>query len=340
MLVAWVIAQFLSSAIVIVVSGIFLTRYADRIAEITKLGRLLVGSVFLAAATSLPELFVDISAVRANMPNMAVGDLFGSSLFNLLILAIADLVHKGKTLLFSRASAQHALAASMSISVTAIAGIGVLLGSYLKDYSFGDISVGSAAVLTAYLFGLRIIYFDQGFRGKHRSALTSDAGRYSEKLLKAIGGYLLGATMILVTAPFMAESAGQIADNTGLGKTFVGTTLVAFSTSLPEFVSTITAVRMGAFDLALGNIFGSNAFNMILLVPLDFFYRGSLLASVSVIHVFTCFATILITSVAVMGQLYQVEKRKRFLEPDAVLVIVLVLGALSVLFFIRDHTTL
>lgn len=327
-----IVAQFLISAVVIVVSGIFLTRYADRIAEITKFGRLLVGSVFLAAATSLPEFFVDMSAVRANMPNLAVGDLFGSSLFNLLILAIADLVHKGGTLLFSRASAQHALAASMSISVTAIAGIGILLGSHFKDYSVGDLGVGSAAVVMAYLLGLRMIYFDQGYRDKQGVAPTLGQGGHSRMLLKAISGYLISAVMIFVAAPFMAESAGEIADRTGLGKTFIGTSLVAFSTSLPEFVSTITAVRMGAFDLALGNIFGSNAFNMILLAPLDLIHRGSLLATVSVTHVFTCFATILITSIAVMGQLYQVEKRKRLLEPDAVLVIVLVLVALATLY--------
>lgn len=328
---------FFLSAVIIVGAGIVLTKCADHIATITKLGRLLVGSVFLAAATSLPEFFVDLSAVRANMPNLAVGDLFGSSLFNLLILAVADLIHKGRGILFSRASAKHALSASMSISVTALAGIGILLASYLEKYSIAEVGVVSLVVVVAYVFGLRMIYFDQNSGSINSEVLQAEQNvPQRKKLLFAVSGYLMAAAVILGAAPFLAESAGEIADKTGLGRTFVGTTLVAFSTSLPEFASTLAAVRMGAYDLALGNIFGSNAFNMILLAPLDMFYKGSLLASVSVTHVFTCFATILITSVAVMGQLYQVEKRKRFLEPDAMLIILLVVGALAVLFFVKS----
>lgn len=336
-----IFTKFLVSAAVIVVAGVFLTRYSDRIAEVTKLGRLLVGSVFLATATSLPELFVDLSAVRANMPNLAIGDLLGSSLFNLLILAIADLVHKGGNILFSRVSAQHALAASISVSVTAIAGVGLLLGPPLAKYSIGELGLGTASIVVAYLLGLRMIYFNQSLGKVSKNSLASEGREQRRRaLVRAIGGYLTASGAILLAAPFMAEAAGEIAEKTGIGTSFVGTTLVAFSTSLPEFVSTIAAVRRGAFDLALGNIFGSNAFNMILLAPLDLFYEGSLLAAASLTHVLTCFATILITSVAVMGQLYQVEKRKRLLEPDAVLIILLVVGALSGLYLLKSPESL
>ena len=79
--------EFLALAMVVALAGTYLARSADQIAEITRLGRLLIGSVLLAAATSLPELTVDLSAVRQGMPDLAVGDLFGSSLMNLLILA-------------------------------------------------------------------------------------------------------------------------------------------------------------------------------------------------------------------------------------------------------------
>jgi len=268
--------HFFVSAAVIVVAGVFLTRYSDRIAELTKLGRLLVGSVFLAAATSLPEFFVDMSAVRTNMPNLAVGDLLGSSLFNLLILAIADLIHKDGNILFSRASSQHALAASMCISVTAVAGTGILLGPPLAKYSLGELGLGTASIVVAYLLGLRMIYFNQSLGTALRDSLTSGVREQRRRaLVRALGGYLMASGAILLAAPFMAEAAGEIAEKTGIGTSFVGTTLVAFSTSLPEFVSTISAVRRGAFDLALGNIFGSNAFNMILLAPLDLFYEGS-----------------------------------------------------------------
>ena len=87
------IVQFLLSAAVIVVAGAALTRYADAIAHLTGIGRLLAGSLFLAVATSLPELTVDISAVRIGTTDIAVGDLLGSSLFNFLILAVLDCLY-------------------------------------------------------------------------------------------------------------------------------------------------------------------------------------------------------------------------------------------------------
>ena len=331
--------QFFLSAGVIAIAGIFLTKSADEIAEATKLGRLLVGSLFLAGATSLPELMVDISAVRNHMPDLAIGDLFGSSLLNLLILAVGDLLHKGTSRAFSREAGAHAIAASMSITITALAGIAIFLGPRLDEYSLGRIGIGSIVIVVVYIFCVRIIYFDQQTAMSKTNKTTVE---HPEKvtLFKALIKYFISSAFILMAAPFLSEAAGEIAEITGLGKTFVGTTMVALTTSLPELVSTIAAIRMGSFDLAIGNIFGSNAFNMLIMVPLDFFHKSPILASVSKMHVFTSLATILITSVAVMGQLYQVEKRKRFIEPDALLVITLVLLSLFILYIFRDAPAL
>lgn len=84
-------------------------------------------------------------------------------------------------------------------------------------------------------------------------------------------------------SPFLAQAAGQLAEASGLGGTFIGTTLVALATSLPELVATLVPICLGAADLAIGNLFGSNAFNMLLL-PLDLAFPGSLLAGVSQTH--------------------------------------------------------
>lgn len=329
-----VLLRFVLSASFIVVAGIALVRFSDQIAEATKLGRLFVGSLLLAGATSLPEFFVDLNAVRSNMPDLAVGDLFGSSIFNLFILAIADLMHKGTSSLFSKTSSRHALAGAMSISVTALAGLSILLEVKLGNISLGGIGPGTIAISIAFFLGIRMLFLEERLSISLNTEVSD--GKEKPSLPKAITGYVISAVVIFFAAPHMAGSAGQIAEVTGLGKSFIGTTLVAFSTSLPELVSTITAVRAGAFDLALGNIFGSNTFNMILLAPLDAFYSGSLLGSVSPSHVITSFATILITSIAVMGQLYQVEKRRRLIEPDALAVITLVLGTLTTLYFLES----
>lgn len=323
--------QFLLSSLTIIMAGWFLVKFADEISDITKLGRLLVGSILLAGATSLPELSVDLNAVADNMPDLAVGDLIGSSLFNLLILAIADFLQKGPSSFFSKASSKHALSAAMSINLTAIAGMAIFLESKLFGLAFFEIGFGTIAIAVAYILGMRLIYVEQ------RATWVSEATKEKinkRKLFKTISGYLASAIVILIAAPYLSEAAGEITELSGLGKTFVGTTLVALSTSLPELVSTISAVRRGSFDLAVGNIFGSNTFNMLLLIPLDFAFTGSLLASVSIVHVFTCFSTILITSIALMGQLFHVEKHRRLIEPDALVIILLVLTTIMILFYL------
>ncbi|GIW80721.1 MAG: cation transporter [Gemmatales bacterium] len=329
--------EFLASASIIVIAGTFLTRYADAIAELTKLGRLLVGSIFLASATSLPELSVDVSAARQGLPDLAVGDLMGSSLINLLILGLLDLSHQAKGRMLSRQSAAHALSATMSMVLAALAGIAIV--SRIPFHVAG-IGAGSIALAVVYVLGLRIVYYDQRYSSPHpeetESADLMPTVQETLTLPRAIIGYCIAALVIILAAPYVAESAGELADRSGLGGTFVGTTLVALSTSLPELVTTFAAVRLGAFDLALGNIFGSNSFNMVLLLPVDMAYSGSLLASVSPTHAVTCLSAILITCVAVMGQLYHAEKRLRFVEPDAALIILLVLSALGLVYFLRS----
>lgn len=324
--------QFGLSATAIVVAGIFLVRSSDSIGELTKIGRLFAGSIFLAGATSLPELLVDISAVRKGMPDLAVGDLMGSSLMNLLILAVADLRHRNPNKMFSRAGARYALSAAISINMTVIACIAIFLGPQIGAYGLGEIGLGPAAIGVAYVLGVRLVYYNQ-----HPSAQSVDPVSGTDRrreLAQAFSIYAASVLAIFVAAPFLVEAAGKIAEISGLGKTFIGTTLVAFCTSLPEIVSTVLAVRMGAFDLAVGNIFGSNAFNMILLIPLDLIHEGNLLGIVSRTHVLTGLSVILASSVAVMGQLYRAEKRKKFIEPDAFAVIGIVVGALLILYWL------
>jgi cation:H+ antiporter len=138
-----------------------------------------------------------------------------------------------------------------------------------------------------------------------------------------------------VAAPFLVEAADQLAKMSGLGQTFIGTTVVALATSLPELVSTIVAFRMGSPDLAIGNIFGSNAFNMLLFVPLDFIYPKVLFASVRSIHAVTAFCIVSVMSIALMGQLYRRKERSRFKEPSSEIIVVVILLFLYLLYVIN-----
>lgn len=328
--------QFAASAAFIGVAAVFLTRFADAIAELTKLGRLLVGSVLLAGATSLPELVVDVSAVRLGAADLAVGDLMGSSLFNLLILAVLDLSIYSRGKMFSRQGAAHALSGTFSASMAALVALGLLTANALVPYSVLGISPAILVIAIAYVAGVRLVYLDQ------RMAATGADGKPPQEmpvphgmtLAQAVVGFAGCALVIVCAGPFLAGSAEKLAELSGLGRTFVGTTLVALTTSLPELVSMIAALRMNAPDLVIGNVFGSNAFNMLLLLPLDVISAEPLLAIVSQRHVVTCVASILATQVVVLGQLYQVESRQRLIDPDAWLVVLIVIAALALIYYL------
>ena len=210
--------------------------------------------------------------------------------------------------------------------MAAIAAIGLLTAKFTAPYALMGVSYASILLLLTYIFGVRLVYLDQqmamqGEPGAPPQEIPVPAGM---TLTRATIGFGICTLVIFLTGPLLAASADKLAELSGLGRTFVGTTLVAFCTSLPEVVAMIAALRMGSVDLAIGNVFGSNAFNMILLFPLDLASREPLLASVSPRHAVTCVAAILATNVVVLGQLYNMESRKRIIDPDATLVILIV----------------
>jgi len=329
------ILTFLAAGIAIVAAGSVLTRCGDAIAELTGLGRLLVGAILVAGATSLPEVLVDINAVaREGLPDLAVGDLLGSSLMNLLILATIDFMVRSPRRMLSRMSAAHALSATMAILLSAMVAAAILIP--FKHEILG-VGTGVWAIAIVYILGLRMTFFDQRFATEvagEKVPVPKVAGKRLS-LKWATTGFVGAGAVIFVAAPYLANAAGRIAEISGAGSTFIGSTLVAFSTSLPELVATIAAVRMGAQDLAVGNIFGSNAFNMVILFPVDLAHPGCLLADVSEAHAITALAVIVVTAVAVLGILYRAEKRIWFIEPDAFLVVLLVLGSLGLLYALR-----
>jgi cation:H+ antiporter len=332
------ILTFAGLAAIVAGAGVILARSADTIADITRLGRLLVGSLLLAAATSLPELTVDLAAVRQGQPDLAVGDLLGSSLMNLLILAAVDLVQRSGRPMLSREAASHALSATLGIALTAIAGAALLTADRLPHFSWLGIGGWSWSLLAAYVLGSRMIFIDQRISARAAVEETAVEGRQQaeswrwKELMPAAGSFAAAAAVLFLAGPRLAHMAAELADRSGLGGTFVGTTLVALTTSLPELVATITAVRCGAVDLAIGNTFGSNAFNMILFAPLDAAHPGSLFSAAAPVHAVTALAVITATAVAVLGQLYRVERRLPLFEPDAWLVLLIVFGALGLVY--------
>lgn len=320
-------AVFLLSAAVIVYAGTKLSRYGDEIATLTGLGGLWIGVVLMAGATSLPEIFTDVSAALMDKPNLAAGDLFGSNMANMLILGIIDLMHRQKRV-WEKAAFEHALSAALALFLTALAGFFVLFGS---DVKHGGVSYGSMLLLLFYILGMRLVFRQESSKWRQLEqekvvgAQAAEGLAESNKrgaLRRAIIGFAVAALALLVAAPFLASSAGQIAEQSGVSATFIGTALLGIATSLPELVTAIAAVRLGAFDLAVGNLFGSNAFNMAAFFFVDIAYQGGPIFNVITdAHAMTAFWGILLMSAALMGIIYRVEKRYMLIEPDSFAII-------------------
>jgi cation:H+ antiporter len=305
-----------------VVAGSRLARAADAIADRTGIGRVWIGSVLLACATSLPELVTDVAAVRLGVPDLAAGDVFGSSMANMLILALVDLLPpRGRVLRGS--TIDHALGGSLAIVLTALAAAFVMTRF---DAGVAGVGLGSLAVAVLYVAGTRAVYL----HGRRPGALPADlipppprdAPVREASVRPAVRRFLGGAVAILVAAPVFAWAAARFAELSGLGQTFVGTWLVGFCTSLPELVTSIVAVRMGAFDLAVGNLFGSNAFNMTLFVAMDLAHPGGPVFGVlSGDHVLAALLAVLLMGLGIAAIAYRAERRFAMIELDSVLIV-------------------
>lgn len=329
-----IIFQFAISAFIIIIAGAFLTKFSDKIAELTGWGRMFVGGLLLAGATSLPEFMVDIHAVKNNLPDLAVGDLFGSSLFNLLILSILDMFYPSSVrgTIFTAKYRHHATSAVLAIILTSIVGVAIV--SKIEASFFG-VNIFAISSLIVYFYGLRLIFIEgSSFQEKVNSSASHTINKSG--LIVAFSGYIVSALVILFAAPYLVDSADKIALSTGVGHSFIGTTLVAFTTSLPELVATLVAVRMGAPDMALGNILGSSAFNMILFAPLDFLYNGSLFKDVSTIHTVTAFSVITTIGFAVLGFLRKNQTKKTYnIELGSGVIVFSILLHLLLLYFTK-----
>lgn len=306
---------FLAAGLVVFGAAIVLSRSGDRIADGTGLGRVWIGSILLAGATSLPELATDVAAVRMDAADLAIGDLMGSGMANMLILAVIDLVITRRAVL-RQAALDHALAMALATIMTALATVLILTRA---STGIGGVSFGSLLLVAAYLAGTRTLFHHSRRSSAHAAEGTAppaqpriiDVRREKRR-------FALASLVILVAAPAFAWSAKGIATLTGLGNTFVGTFLVGLATSLPELVASIEAVRLGAVDLAVGNLFGSNAFNMLILLPLEVASpQTSIFANADPGHALTGLLTIVLMSLGLAAIVYRSERRWSLREPTS-----------------------
>lgn len=319
--------EFVVSAGLIVVAATQLAKYGDVIAVRTGLGGMFIGVVLMAGATSLPEVLTTVNAVWQGAPNLAAGNLLGSNMFNMLLLAILDLVHQNERIL-RKAALKHALSGSSAVLLITMV-VFFLLDEF--TWQVGWVGVDSILLMLAYL---AVVYFIQDEQaGKAQVELQEVLPAAFPTLRRGLIGFGLAAASLLVLTPWMVDSSNRIADITGLGTTFIGTTLVALVTSLPELVTTIAAAKLGADDMAIGNLFGSNLFNMFAFGLTDLFYTGGrFFAIVDPAFLLVSVLGLLMTVMALVGNLARLKRRLLFIEIDSLALVLVYLAGMWMLY--------
>jgi len=333
MILPWL--GFLVCTSVIVYSGTKLSRYGDVIAEKTGLGKVWIGMVLMASVTSLPELVTGISSVTyAGVPDIAVGDVLGSCVFNMLIIAILDAVYRIMPI-SAKAHQGNILSAGFGIILLSMVAASLFLGKYIS--SMGWIGPYSLFFIIIYFVAVRLVY---SYEKRQISALIKEKAielRYKDIPAKtAVVNYSINAAVVIIAATFLPKIGVGIAETTGLGQTFVGNIFIALSTSLPEVVVSMTAIKIDAIDLAIGNLFGSNIFNIFILAIDDiFFIKGPILSFANPNHIISALSAIAMTTIAIIGLTYRVSKKRLLLSWDSICIIIIYVLNVMMLYTLR-----
>ncbi len=319
------IAGFVACSAIIIYSGARLSKYGDIITNLTGIGKAWFGLILMSAVTSLPELFTGISSILFfHVPNIAVGDIMGSCAFNLLILALLDYFIPKKPL-SSVVTKSHVVAGFFSIFLITLSIISIVFGIWFPR--LGWFSSSSILIIIVYLIAIRVIFKNEQhlLASKTTEETTFKKGKEEDISLQlSIKRYLFFAILVIAGAILLPFFASRLATETGLSNSFIGTLLVAASTSLPELVVSISAVKMGSMDMAVGNLLGSNIFNMLILAFDDLIYtKGPILLDTNPDHALSGLVTLLMTSVVGIGILYGSPTKRFVFAIDAIILIIL-----------------
>lgn len=256
--------QYLILATLVVILSIFLSKYVDALDKKTNLSGAFIGGVLLAAVTSLPEFITSLTAIFAlNQPNLVQGNVFGSNIFNLTILA-------GCIILFSRKfkeaylSKSHLLTSIFTIIIFIICLLGMKF-NYSLNLGFLNVSYASIAILVLYIINIT------------KMNDSSSEGSYEEDnvnltVKQIIFRFILCSILLVIFSMLLTKVTDKLNSELGLGATVGGAIFLGIATSLPELTSSFNLVRLGNFNASFGNVIGSNLFNFTILAIGDIFY--------------------------------------------------------------------
>lgn len=259
----------------------------------------------------MPELVTGVSsAALIGLPDLALGTLFGSCSLNLAILALLDILHH-HTPVLTEASSRHIASASCGICLIAVAAGGILAGERFPGLALGWLGIPSIIIILLYLAGMWwIAHYERSHQIIEVPAISL---KYDEITTRSVClKFVLAATAVIAAGIWLSFIGDEIAKATGWDATFVGTLFLAITTSMPELVVTVAALRLGAVDMAIADILGSNMFNIAIAALVDLSYtKGSIFSSVSSNHLITASVVVVMSLLVIAGLRFR-QRRKTF----------------------------
>lgn len=334
------LALFLLAAVAVWRAGVRLTHCVDAIAERRGLDRAFMGFLVLATATQLPEIVTNSTAALRGAAGLVVNSMFGGISMQTAVLAVADLVAVRYTLTFLAESPFNLLQAAILVLFLAL----VLAVSVPGDVALlPGVGLGPLLLLWLYLGAVYLLWRQQNRVSWQPAEVADDHGAVAgdgalEALPMAslVGRSLLAALVILLAGVVLVWTSEAVATQSGLGTSFIGVTLLASATSLPELSTTLAAVRLGRHSMAVADVLGSNLIMVALLFPSDLLYReGLLLDAIDPSASFALALGIIVTSIYLVGLVLRRRHRVLGLGVDSWTVLVCYLGGLAILYQLR-----
>lgn len=334
------VAGFLTSAIIIWFAGANLAYLADCLADRFKLAKSLVGLLLLSLATSLPEVATTLGAAVRQAQDLVLNNLFGGIALQTAILAMSDFWARGAITNYPR-KANHALEATLLVLLLAVALVIVNLNTGFVLYGVG---LGSALIALIYAGAVWLLrrYDDASdwvpvdLPDPETLPFPAPSGLESRSNKRLLAQALFSCLAILVFGLALVFFADRIAIQSDLGSSFVGVTLLATATSLPELTTSITAVRIGAYTMAISNIFGSNLIMLVLVFPADFLFRqGAILQGTSQTVSLSLGFGIVVTAIYLVGLIVRKKPKIGAIGLDSLLVLVVFLVSLATYYAVR-----
>lgn len=330
------VIAFVLAAIAIGITGSRMAKITDKIADKTGWGEAVVGAVFLGGSTSLSGVVTSVTAASQGRAELAVSNALGGIAAQTVFLAIADISYGQANLEHAAASVANLTQGVLLVTLLAVP----LVAASSPEISIGGINPASLILLAAYGFGLKLITkarTEPMWQARHtdESRFDEPDGESLEKVsLTKLWLQFIPLVLIIAAAGYVvAQTGGAIATQTQLSETVVGTMLTAISTSLPELVTSIAAVRQGALTLAVGDIIGGNCFDVLFLSFSDVAYRsGSIYHGISEREIFVIALTILLVGVLLLGLLRRERHGLGNIGFESFLTIVLYIAGFIVLF--------